>query len=57
MQHVTQALRASQAIAAIMLFLIGWSLGVNTGRPGWRTGLFMVGIGAVLSAVTFVLGG
>jgi VIT1/CCC1 family predicted Fe2+/Mn2+ transporter len=57
MNDVGPALRVSQAIGAVMLFLIGWSLGVHAGRPGWRTGLVMVAIGAGLSVLTSVLGG
>jgi VIT1/CCC1 family predicted Fe2+/Mn2+ transporter len=57
MREVGPALRVSQGIGAVMLFAIGWSLGVHAGRPGWRTGFAMVGVGAVLSGMTFALGG
>lgn len=57
MPDLQPAMRVSQAVAAAMLFVMGWRLGVHTGRPAWRTGLFMVTIGAVLSLLTFVLGG
>jgi len=52
-----QALRASNAIAIVMLFLTGWSLGRHTGRRAWLTGLGMVMVGVVLVAVTVALGG
>jgi hypothetical protein len=51
------ALRTSNAIALVMLFATGWSLGRYAGRPGWRTGLSMVAIGVVLVATTMALGG
>jgi len=57
MTNARSALRVSQAVALVMLFLAGRSLGVHTGRPGWRTGLAMVAVGVVLSTITFVLGG
>ena len=57
MDDIRPAIRMSQLVAALMLFVAGWKLGVHAGRPAWRTGLFMVTIGAVLSVLTFVLGG
>jgi VIT1/CCC1 family predicted Fe2+/Mn2+ transporter len=51
------ALRVSNAIAVVMLFAIGWSLGTFTGRPAWRTGGVMVLAGIVLVAITIALGG
>ena len=51
------AMRASNAVAILILFGIGWSLGTHAGRPGWRAGVVMVGLGLVLVAVTIALGG
>jgi hypothetical protein len=51
------AMRASNAIAILMLFGMGWSLGAHAGRPGWRTGIAMVIFGLVLVDVTIALGG
>jgi VIT1/CCC1 family predicted Fe2+/Mn2+ transporter len=51
------ALRASNAVAIVMLFVAGWSLGRYAGRPGWRTGLGMVMVGIVLVGITVALGG
>lgn len=51
------ALHASNAIAAVMLFGAGWSLGKYAGSPGWQTGLSMVAIGVMLVAMTMALGG
>jgi VIT1/CCC1 family predicted Fe2+/Mn2+ transporter len=51
------ALRTSNAIAGVMLFSTGWSLGRHAGRSGWSTGLGLVAAGAVLVAITIALGG
>jgi VIT family len=51
------AIRASNAIAILMLFGVGWSVGTHAGQSGWRTGLVMVVLGLVLVAVTIALGG
>jgi VIT1/CCC1 family predicted Fe2+/Mn2+ transporter len=51
------AMRASNAIAILMLFGVGWSVGTHAGQSGWRTGLVMVVLGIVLVAVTIALGG
>jgi VIT1/CCC1 family predicted Fe2+/Mn2+ transporter len=51
------AMRASNGIAILMLFGMGWSLGTHAGRPGWRTGVIMVVFGLLLVAVTIALGG
>jgi len=57
MTDAASALHVSQAVALVIFFVAGRSLGVHTGRPGWRTGLEMVLLGVVLSAITFALGG
>ncbi len=51
------ALGLSNAVAVLMLFVLGRSLGRYAGRPGWRTGLGMVLIGLVLVGLTMALGG
>jgi len=56
-RDVSHALRASNAVAIVMLFVAGWSLGRHAGRPGWRTGLGMVATGIVLVGITIALGG
>lgn len=56
-QDAFTALRISNGIAIVMLFLSGYSLGrVARSRP-IRTGLAMTGIGVVLVAITIALGG
>jgi hypothetical protein len=52
-----RALRVSNAVALVMLFLTGYGLGRLTGHRPWLSGLAMVAIGAVLVAVTMALGG
>jgi VIT1/CCC1 family predicted Fe2+/Mn2+ transporter len=52
-----QALRLSNGIALVMLFITGWSLGTYAGRPGWRAGLGVLAIGLVLVVITIALGG
>jgi hypothetical protein len=51
------AMRASNAIAVLMLFGCGWSLGKHAGRPALRSGLVMVGVGLLLVGMTIALGG
>jgi hypothetical protein len=51
------AARASDAVAIVMLFLIGMSLGRHAGRRPLLVGLTMVGIGVLLSAAAIRLGG
>ncbi len=56
-QNVTAAMRASNGIAIIMLFLTGIAYGRCVGRPSWLVGLSMVALGGVLVALTIALGG
>jgi VIT1/CCC1 family predicted Fe2+/Mn2+ transporter len=51
------ALRASNGVALVMLFAIGWVFGRYALRPQWVTGLAMVLLGSVLVAITVALGG
>jgi hypothetical protein len=54
---VFPAMRVSNAVALAMLYLAGHVFGRVIGHRPWLTGLAMVGIGAVLVAVTIALGG
>ena len=51
------ALRASNAVALVMLFACGTALGRYAGRRPYRTGLIMTALGVVLVTVTIALGG
>jgi VIT1/CCC1 family predicted Fe2+/Mn2+ transporter len=51
------ALRISNAIGIVMLFLCGWAMGRYSGLKAFLCGLAMAGIGAALVAMTMALGG
>jgi hypothetical protein len=57
MHEVGLALRVSNAIAIVMLFLLGYAFGKMTGRHPWLVGIAMVVLGAVLVGMTMALGG
>jgi VIT1/CCC1 family predicted Fe2+/Mn2+ transporter len=52
-----RALRLSNGIALVMLFLGGYYLGRHGGRNPWVGGLLMLGVGVVLVWATIALGG
>ncbi len=57
MNDVARAMRVSNAIAIVLLFLTGYAFGrVAEYRP-WLTGLAMVVLGSVLVGITMALGG
>jgi VIT1/CCC1 family predicted Fe2+/Mn2+ transporter len=56
-QDPKPALRISNAIALVMLFLLGHSLARYAGGRPWRLGLAMLLLGAGLVALTIALGG
>jgi len=51
------AMRVSNGVAIVMLYVAGYSLGRHAGMSPARTGLVMVAIGVVLVLVTIALGG
>jgi VIT1/CCC1 family predicted Fe2+/Mn2+ transporter len=51
------ALRVSNAIAIVMLFLCGYLFGHHAGLLPWAAGLCSVAIGSVLVVVAIALGG
>jgi VIT1/CCC1 family predicted Fe2+/Mn2+ transporter len=51
------ALRVSNAVAIVMLFLCGYLFGHHTGLRPWASGLCSVAIGSVLVLVAIALGG
>ena len=57
MDHVRPAMRVSNAIAVVLLFLTGYAFGRITGRRPWLVGISMVVVGLVLVAMTMALGG
>ncbi len=57
MDSAVSALRVSNAIAIVMLFLTGYAFGRLTGRRPWKVGVSMVLFGGVLVAIVMALGG
>jgi VIT1/CCC1 family predicted Fe2+/Mn2+ transporter len=57
MQQPLPALRVSNTVAVIMLFLTGHAYGRCTGRRPWVAGIVMVVAGLVLVGLTMALGG
>jgi hypothetical protein len=57
MHDATRALRVSNAIAIVMLFITGYAYGRITGWRPWLVGISMVILGSALVALTMALGG
>jgi len=57
MRNVEPALRVSNAIAIVMLFLTGHAFGSITGYHPWLVGMAMVVLGSILVGMTMALGG
>ena len=57
MQEAQPALRTSNAVAIVMLFIAGWAYGRCIGRNSWVIGGTMVILGAGLTAMCIALGG
>ena len=57
MHSAGPALRVSNGIAIVMLFVTGQAFGRITGRHPWLFGISMVVLGAVLVGMTMALGG
>jgi hypothetical protein len=55
-EEVHTALRVSNGVAILLLFLTGFAFGRESGHP-WRAGLSMVAVGLLLVAIALVLGG
>jgi hypothetical protein len=56
-RNVHVALRTSNLVAIVMLFVTGYWLGQHGGYSPWRTGLSMVLLGVLLVGITIALGG
>ena len=57
MENVGPALRVSNAIAIVMLFLTGYAFARMTGHHRWLVGIAMVVLGSILVGMTMALGG
>jgi hypothetical protein len=57
MDNLGRAMRVSNAIAVVLLFLSGYAFGRIAEYRPWLTGLTMVVLGCVLVAITIALGG
>jgi len=57
MDDATRALRVSNAIALVMLFLVGVAYGRSANRSPWLAGIAMVVLGSALVGLTILLGG
>ena len=57
MHSAGPALRASNAVAVGMMFLLGYAFGRTAGHHPWLTGISFVLLGAGLVAMTIALGG
>jgi len=57
MPNTGPALRTSNLIAIVMLFLLGATYGRTIGRSPWLVGIAMVAIGCALVGMTMALGG
>jgi hypothetical protein len=57
MHNVRLALRVSNAIAIVLLFVTGYAFGRSAEYKPWVTGLAMVGLGCLLVGLTIELGG
>jgi len=57
MHDAARALRVSNAIAIVMLFILGAAFGRRTARHPWGMGLAMVALGMLLVGMTIALGG
>jgi len=57
MQNAGAALRVSNAIAIVLLYILGHAFGVITGRRPWTMGLSMVILGTILVGICLALGG
>ena len=57
MDDVGKALRISNIIAVLMLFLLGYAYGAYVGGRPWLTGLAMFVLGSIVVTITIALGG
>jgi hypothetical protein len=56
-RDITRALRISNGVAIVMLFLSGYAFAQYSGLHPWKTGASMVVLGGAMVGVTIVFGG
>jgi hypothetical protein len=56
-QETYTAMRASNAVAVLLLFVVGYAFGRMTGRHPWGVGIAMVIVGSAVVVGTMALGG
>jgi hypothetical protein len=56
-RNAALAIRVSNAIALVLLFVTGYALGGNAGRSPWKAGIVVVAVGGVLVVIAIALGG
>ena len=57
LRNAGPALRVSNVVAIVMLFVTGYAFGRLTGRHPWLVGISMVVLGSILVGLTMALGG
>ena len=57
MHNAGRALRLSNLVAIVLMFILGYSFGRCAGRNPWVMGISMVVLGAILVGLTMALGG
>ena len=57
MSDIHRALRVSNGVAILLLFVTGYAFGRSSEYKPWVTGFAMVGLGAILVGLTIRLGG
>jgi len=57
MNELALAMRVSNAVALVLLFIGGYQLGHFAGVIAWRTGLAMATVGGALVSIIMALGG
>jgi hypothetical protein len=55
--EMAPAMRVSNAVALVLLFIGGYRLGHYAGGVAWKTGLAMAAVGGVLVSIIMALGG
>lgn len=51
------AIRLSNVVSFVMLFIYGYQWGQHTGASPWKTGLLLAAVGAVMVLIAIPLGG